>query len=274
MSKKCPGERCTRSSGSSSVHSDRVGKKRRIDAERKRVASRLQRFADNRCALCQAVEVKLAPDHGVDASTDPRGKTGAGRFGALCARCEFALSPITACVAAVEFGGDVANWIHRFKYPRPGLAGLDPAPRSVVNALVREAASRVIESQPGLVVPVPLHPSRLRSRGFNPAALLARTVARQHGLKMDPVALRRTRATQSQTGLDRGARRVNVRSAFRARRRWRAPDLVWLVDDVVTTGSTLSECACALRRAGAKTVVGICIARTLGEASGGQRQAR
>lgn len=224
----------------------------------------LPRLAKDRCALCQAVQVTAASARGVDPGKRPGSDGEARPWGALCAGCAFELSPLTACVAAVEFSGDVANWIHRFKYPRPGLAGLDPAPRSVVNALVGEAAGRVAGPVPGLVVPVPLHPSRLRSRGFNPAMLLARAVARQYGLSVDPVALRRTRATQSQTGLDRAARRDNVRSAFRTRRRWRAPDCVWLVDDVVTTGSTLSECAYVLRRAGAEIVVGICAARTLG----------
>ncbi|MFP8881600.1 MAG: double zinc ribbon domain-containing protein [Myxococcota bacterium] len=213
---------------------------------------RLPRLADDSCALCQAVRVTSAAG------------LSAGPSGGLCASCEFALSPLAACVAAVAFSGDVESWIHRFKYPRAGLAGLDPAPRSVVEALVCEAAGRVTGPAPGLVVPVPLHPSRLRSRGFNPAALLARSVARRYGLRYDPVALRRTRPTQSQTSLDRAARRRNVRAAFRTRRRWRAPECVWLLDDVVTTGSTLSECARALRRAGVKTVVGICAARTMG----------
>ncbi len=221
---------------------------------------KLPRLAEDSCALCQAVRV--APTDGL--STQLKASAGASRCGNLCATCEFARSPLSACVAGVVFSGDVGSWIHRFKYPRPGLAGLDPAPRSVVNALVCEAARRVVGPVPGLVVPVPLHPSRLRSRGFNPATLLARTLARQHGLRLDPVALHRTRATQSQTGLDRAARRKNVRGAFRTRRQWRAPDCVWLVDDVVTTGSTLSECAHALRRVGAKTVIGICAARTLG----------
>ena len=148
---------------------------------------RLPRLADDSCALCQAVRVTSAA--GLSASPS----------GGLCASCEFALSPLAACVAAVAFSGDVESWIHRFKYPRAGLAGLDPAPRSVVEALVCEAAGRVTGPAPGLVVPVPLHPSRLRSRGFNPAALLARSVARRYGLRYDPVALRRTRPTQSQT---------------------------------------------------------------------------
>jgi predicted amidophosphoribosyltransferase len=125
-------------------------------------------------------------------------------------------------------------------------------------------AARAPGPPPQLVVPVSLHPSRLRSRGFNPAALLARSIARELGAPVDPTALIRVRDTPSQTGLDRSARRRNVRGAFCARPRLLAPPRVWLVDDVVTTGSTVAEAARALRRAGAKSVTAVCAARTPG----------
>jgi ComF family protein len=165
-------------------------------------------------------------------------------------------------VAALAFEGEVEGWIHRFKYPRPGLAGLDPAAGAVVRAWIREAAGRAPGPAPDLLVPVPLHARRLRRRGFNPAGELARAVARGLRVRRDPLALRRVRDTPSQTGLDRPARRRNVRGAFAARARWTAPPTVWLVDDVVTTGATLREAARALRRAGARRVVAICAART------------
>jgi ComF family protein len=193
-----------------------------------------------------------------------------GSDAVLCRSCDLALprpagdpgpTPwLDACVAAVEYQGAAEAWIRRFKYPRPGLAGLDPAPLAVAALLIREAASRAPEPGPQLVVPVPLHPRRLRDRGFNPAALLARRLARDLGLSWDPVALARLRDTPSQTGLDRPARRRNLRGAFRARRP--VPPRVWIVDDVVTTGSTLAAAARALRRAGADRVVGVCVAHT------------
>jgi len=191
---------------------------------------------------------------------------------AMCRRCDRALlrsegdalppPGLAACVAAVVYEGEVLHWIRRFKYPRPGISGLDPAAMSAVQSFIREAAARAPGPPPQLLVPVPLHPHRLRSRGFNPAALLARAVAREIGVPVDPAALFRVRDTESQTGLDRAARRRNVRGAFRAHRRLSAPPRVWLVDDVVTTGSTVAEAARVLRRAGAREVTAVCAART------------
>jgi ComF family protein len=182
--------------------------------------------------------------------------------GSRCAACRGVRAPLTACVAAADFAGEVETWIHRFKYPAPGIAGLDPAPLAVARGLVREAALVAPGAPPELVLPIPLHPRRLRARGFNPAAVLGRSLARELRAPFAPVALWRVRDTPSQTGLDRRERRHNVRGAFRARERTRLPVRVWLVDDVVTTGSTLSEAARVLRRAGARTVVGVCAART------------
>jgi len=169
---------------------------------------------------------------------------------------------LAACVAAVSYEGEILHWIRRFKYPRPGISGLDPAATSAARSFIREAAARAPGPPPQLLVPVPLHPRRLRSRGFNPTALLARAIARELGVPLDPAALLRVRDTESQTGLDRAARRRNVRGAFRAHRRLSAPPRVWLVDDVVTTGSTVAEAARVLRRAGAREVTAVCAART------------
>jgi predicted amidophosphoribosyltransferase len=163
-------------------------------------------------------------------------------------------------VAAVEFQAPVEGWIRRFKYPRAGLAGLDPGASGRVRALALAAAARAPGPPPGLVVPVPNHPRRLRERGFNPASELAAAIAGRAKLRLGAHRLERVRDTPSQTGQGRAARRRNVRGAFRAR--GPVPARIWLVDDVVTTGSTLGEAARALRRAGARAIVGICAART------------
>ena len=169
--------------------------------------------------------------------------------------------PLAAWAAEVAYTDAWKEWIHRFKYPGSGLMSLDPAADAVVLALVRAAARRVPATfVPDIVVPVPLHRTRRRERGFDQAAVLARAVAREAGVKAGLRALERRRDTSRQVGLSRRERRRNVRGAFAARRAM--PACVWLVDDVATTGATLSEAARALRRAGARRVVGICVAHT------------
>ena len=210
-------------------------------------------------SLCHPCQSRLAwiPDGLCELCEERPGLPGGSR----CAACALSGSPLAAVVAAVRFDGDATAWIHRFKYPRPGLRGLDPAAQAVCRSLIRHAGRRIPAPPPDLIVPVPLHPRRLRSRGFNPACTLARALAREIGAPVDPVALRRIRDTPSQTGLDRSARRRNVRRAFSPRRTFEARECVWLVDDVVTTGSTLNECARVLSTAGAHRIVAITAAR-------------
>ncbi|MGM0584899.1 MAG: double zinc ribbon domain-containing protein [Pseudomonadota bacterium] len=115
-----------------------------------------------------------------------------------------------------------------------------------------------------LIVPVPLHWRRLLSRRFNQAAELARRVARESGAPWAPTLLRRVRATGMQRGLTREERRENLSGAFavapRGADRLRGARVL-LVDDVYTTGATLSGCAEALRAAGAARVDALCLAR-------------
>ena len=177
-----------------------------------------------------------------------------------CTACSLNAGPLSACVSAFWFEGDVERWVRRFKYPSGGVAGLDAPARGVVRWLAAEAGVLAPGEAPGRIVPVPLHPRVLRHRGFNPAAVLAHAIARAHGGRVAPGAVVRTRDTPSQTGLNRAQRRRNVSGAFRAR--GTQPDTVWLVDDVVTTGATLSDAARALRGAGARVIVAVCAART------------
>jgi len=205
----------------------------RCDAE-------LPRIARSACARCQARPARAG--------------------GVRCGGCTNRGDALESLVAPVWFEGEVLHWIRDFKYPARGLAGFDARVQAAVHALGDEAARRAAGSPPDLVVPVPLHPRRLRQRGFNPAGLIARHLAVARRARFDPVALVRIRDTPSQTGLDAIARRRNLRGAVRAQRAF--PPRVWVVDDVVTTGATLEECARALRAAGARQVVGLAAART------------
>ncbi len=170
--------------------------------------------------------------------------------------------PFLRGVAATAFRSPIDEIVHRFKYPPPGLSGLDPVPRRLLTHLLLETTKRVGLAPPEAVIPIPLHPRRLRKRGFNPAALLARALAREYGRPCLPEALERTRNTPSQTGLDKRARAANVRGAFQWRGAPPSPRSVWLVDDVVTTGATLESAARALGKAGIREITAICVART------------
>jgi len=205
-----------------------------------RCAARLPRIPRGACALCQ--ERPAAAEH------------------SLCADCARRKSPLDACIAGTWFTDEAAAWVRRYKYPARGLQAPSGQDRARLRALLAESTAWRPLATPNCVVPVPLHAARLRRRGFNPATTLARALARGAGVSIAHGALARTRDTPSQTGLGRAARRANVRGAFQARRLDAAH--VWLVDDVVTTGATLEECARMLRAAGARSVVALCAART------------
>ena len=153
----------------------------------------------------------------------------------------------------------VLEAIHRFKYSRalwfePFLADL----------LVREAAP-VLRGQPwDFIVPVPLHPLKLREREFNQAGRLAADLARAVNIPLNEKILRRVNPTATQTLLTREQRAVNMKNAFAGRPGARlAGKRIVLVDDVFTTGATTSACAQALRGAGAAEVCVWTVARGL-----------
>ena len=109
-------------------------------------------------------------------------------------------------------------------------------------------------------MPVPLHPRRMRSRGYNQSELLARSLARETGLDLDVSSLSRVKNSGPQVGGNRELRRSNVEGSFQC-----GVDLtgrrIILLDDVTTTGSTLSACASELKGAGASSVWGLVLAR-------------
>ena len=164
---------------------------------------------------------------------------------------------LDAVFAAYAFGGALADALRFLKFAArtdlgaPLGALLVPQLRAVVPRL----------SKP-LVVPVPLPTSRLRSRGYNQAALLALGAAEPLGLVVRADLLHRPRDTDAQVGRPAAARRLALAGAFSATSAVEGRDLV-LVDDVMTTGATLTACALALRVAGARRVVALTVGRAL-----------
>jgi ComF family protein len=172
---------------------------------------------------------------------------------AHCARCRRGRPSIDRARAIGAYDGALRAIVQSFKYDgRRSLAhGLAD--------LMRRRAADILDGV-DYVVPVPLHPSRRRQRGFNQAADLARHL----GLPVRH-ALRRVRATPTQTGLPAARRHRNVRHAFAATRSARGLDgaVVVLVDDVCTTGATLEACARALKDAGVGEVRAVTAARVV-----------
>lgn len=161
---------------------------------------------------------------------------------AECGRCQRRPPPWDAAWAPFRYGWPLDRLESRFKFAAELAAG------RVLSALWQREPMPA--SLPSLLLPVPLHTARLRQRGYNQALELAKPLARAYGLSLRHDLLLRQRATGAQTELDARERRRNVRGAFALRPGAVLPAHVALLDDVMTTGATLAECARVLRRAG------------------------
>jgi ComF family protein len=171
-------------------------------------------------------------------------------------RCALCRRGVRGFDAAYSFGfyeDELRKLIHLFKYGRVQTLSA-PLGRLLAQALPREQTFDVI-------VPMPLHWRKRWQRGFNQAELLAREIGRRTHTPVRS-ALRRVRSTVSQAGLTSAKRRANVSGAFRAKRRSPLDGRsVLLIDDVMTTGATAASCARALKRAGARQVTLLTLAR-------------
>jgi ComF family protein len=187
--------------------------------------------------------------------------------------------PFSRAVAYGSYAGGLRELIHLLKYngvrPAANLLGrmLAEAFTSLEPDLEQARFARgMFDWANTLVIPVPLYKSKVRQRGFNQAELVARVALKivpAHGrLQFAPELLQRTRETQSQIGLTSNQRRENLRRAFAVTRAAEVTGRdVILVDDVYTTGTTATECARVLRRAGARQVWVATVARTMKQAT-------
>lgn len=171
---------------------------------------------------------------------------------ALCGECLREAPPFAAAYAPYVYGHPLDLLVGKLKFGHSLAAG------RVLADLWRDAVEEDTPALPDLFVPVPLHAGRLRERGYNQALELARPLARALRVALAPHLLLRTRATPAQSNLDAAVRRRNLRGAFAVEAGARASDIsrqrIALVDDVMTTGATLRECARVLLRAGAAQV--------------------
>lgn len=176
-----------------------------------------------------------------------------------CGNCITAPPSFAAARAAVIYEGPGRELIHKFKYDYK-IHLRRPLALLTVEALTDFVSSH----KPDLIVPVPLHIKRLRSRGFNQAVLLGELLAREWGIPLERRAMQRIRWTEPQINLAASERKENVKGAFSVRDAAMVKGrCVLLLDDVYTTGSTVEECAKVLKRSGAEKVVVVTIARAV-----------
>lgn len=175
-----------------------------------------------------------------------------------CGACLTHPPHFDSAMAHFLYEGPIREMIHSFKYNQRTHLRYPLALMALEGLCGYLAVCR-----PHLIVPVPLHRSRLRQRGFNQAVLLGKALSRQLLIPMVPDALIRARPTEPQINLRATERRANVLGAFSvARPASVAGKRLLLLDDVMTTGSTLDECAKELKKAGADMVTAFTIART------------
>lgn len=168
-----------------------------------------------------------------------------------CGACLAHARPYEATLAALDYAFPVDRIVQALKY----------AHRLAVLRLLIDLLARQPVPEADLVVPMPLHEARLRQRGFNQAAELARPLARRWGLPVLLDGVVRDLDTRPQAGLPWGERVANMRGAFRVRRPLEGLRIV-VLDDVMTTGATLAELALSLKAAGAARVENRIVART------------
>jgi competence protein ComFC len=176
--------------------------------------------------------------------------------GNQCVRCRKSPPNFVALRSWAGFTGPVRTALHQLKYRRDIALG----------ERLAEPLSELYVAQEwsvDFVAPVPLGIARLKERGYNQAALIARPLALACGLPYESHALERTRETRSQVGLSLDERKINVANAFKAKSATVSSKNVLLVDDVATSSATLDACSRALLKAGATQVYCLTLARAL-----------
>jgi ComF family protein len=176
----------------------------------------------------------------------------------ICGRCQTQPPPFACCRAAFRYEDPLPALVGGIKF-RARMNLIRLLGNLLADALL-SADGAVPAEQPQAILPVPLHPARLRQRGYNQALELARVVGRRLSIPVDASSCQRTRATRAQSELEERQRLQNIRGAFATT--GRLPRHLAILDDVVTTGATVSELARALHRGGCERVDVWTLART------------
>ena len=175
----------------------------------------------------------------------------------VCVRCADEERHYDRARSAARYDGVLGRMVYGFKYQQ--ALWLEP---DLTDLLAQVVSVHYADVEPDAVCAVPLFHARQRERGYNQAALLGRALARRIDRPFWPGTLRRIRPTETQTHLTARERAHNVKGAFSCREANRVRGCrILLVDDVMTTGSTMNECARALKKAGAAAVYLATVAR-------------
>ena len=166
----------------------------------------------------------------------------------VCGQCIQTPPPFTHTLCALRYEFPADRLVQAFKFNRQLTAG------RILSQLMCDHIIGLEIPHPDTLIPVPLHNFRMIKRGYNQAYELASHVGRVLDIPVLPNHLRRNRNTRAQSGLSRKQRRKNVQGAFYWRGRARPGHHVALIDDVMTTGTTVTECARVLKKAGARQV--------------------
>ena len=178
-------------------------------------------------------------------------------FEHLCGECITRPRHYRRARAVGHYRGMLRSALHLLKYRLK-----QPLAPTLGNIMTERLPFIAAEWNYGLMVPVPLHPRRLRGRGFNQALYLATSLSRNLRIPLDRLNLNRTRRTQSQVGLSATERASNVKGAFVvARPQAIRNKSILLIDDIYTSGSTVDECSRVLAGAGAEAVDVLTLAR-------------
>lgn len=208
--------------------------------------------AQNRC-ICAACLADLSwQDHACAVCALPLPEESDS---AICAECHLNPPLWQRAQAVFHYQFPVDRLIAAFKYHHQ---------LALTDLFADFMAARIApDARPTMIVPVPLHPKRLRERGYDQTLLLARALARLTGIACHADVLQRQRETSMQKTLHREARRENLVGAFSCHPQILAGQRILLIDDVLTTGATLSVLSEILLNAGAESVHALVIARTL-----------
>ncbi|MBN2539479.1 MAG: ComF family protein [Deltaproteobacteria bacterium] len=175
----------------------------------------------------------------------------------LCEDCILSPPPFSIARSLGKYEAALLDTIHLFKYHGKVSVGED-----LGRMMATTCYDSLVIQHYSLIIPVPLHPKRLRERGFNQSLILARQISNMFPIPLDFTTLKRTVLTEAQVSLSRQERAANVRGVFAVTDRRRIEDKkILLIDDVYTTGSTVKECSKILMKNGAEEVAVLTLAR-------------